>query len=163
VTAATSDLLFRYIRWHLLRGLILEACRLCDPKEIVSNENLPLHRIFDETDFSGRSPTEQVLTKQAMDEARSEARKMKALRDRVLAHLDLDTALNGRLLPDVDIETIRLTVGWIVAFQHRVAICREQRPFDIQAAHDVPRSIEEPWKQAADRLVQVLAEGLRAA
>lgn len=163
VTREASELLFRYVRWHMLRGVILDLCRLCDPRVSMGKANLTLERVFDETDFSGQ-PTLKMMTENAMREAIRIARASDGVggfRNKLLAHFDLDTALGVTSPADFEINEVELAVRWVVAFQCRVAWCREGRPFDIQAPHPhVPQSVVDGWKGDADNLVRVLAAGL---
>jgi hypothetical protein len=163
VTRETSELMFRFVRWHMLRGALLDLCRLCDPKETMGKENITLERVFEDTDFS-KQPDLQMLTRNAMQEALRIVRDgagLKALRNQLLAHFDLETAMGRRAPADVDLDDVDLAVRWVVAFQCRVAAVHEGRPFDIQAAHpEVPKSLVDGWKAQADNLVRVLAAGL---
>lgn len=164
LTGAASRLFFSYARWYVLKGAVVDLCRLCDPKEMSGRRNLTVERILDETDLGGAPPLlaqEVRLAKSELD--RIVGGELKLLRNKVLAHNDLDVA-TGEDLVDVDIvEAADHAVRRLVQFQHLVATARDGRPFSIQTGDALPdRSVEAEWRVEVDRLLDVLRVGLGA-
>jgi len=158
---------FGHCRAALLRDVVLRLCHLADPKEDArGNTNLTIERVFDEIDFSSPCGAAWcVYIQQAKTNALEQVGHMRDLRRKELAHLDLPTAM-GEQVNDVEIETIRLAVDWVLEFRHQVRKLREGELPDISAPTGErgsvapPRQLERPWIQEVDRLVEALGAGL---
>jgi hypothetical protein len=164
VTGAASELFFRYVRWHMLAGTILDLCRLCDSKTTGGRQNLTIERVFEQTDFSEQEAV-RLHAQQAMEQLIRIVRDksgIAGLRNQALAHLDLERSLGSALPADVETEWIREAVDWIVQFHHLISIARRRIQFHPASVSSLPdRSLEEPWKASVDSLVRVLANGLK--
>lgn len=165
VTGTTSKTVFIYVRWHLLRGVVVDICRLLDAKEVCGRPNLTVERILEVTDFVASPSAGHVARNHAehLSEIAAKPHGLRALRNKSLAHHDLDVALDRAPFPDVDIGTIDLAVRVLVEFTHVVDRARRGAAFDISSPRSrEDLSEEETWRKEADRLIATLASGLAA-
>jgi hypothetical protein len=163
-TGATSELLFVYVRRHMLRGVIIDVCRLGDPKRTGRWDNLNAQRVVETTNFAD-APVAARFATDWLTHFHDLLRKqdgMKELRDKSLAHFDLATALTKSPLPDTNIDEIGLAVRYLVYLTNAVSTARDGRDLD-RSYSDLhgDRTVEDSWKRDADRLVEVPARGLK--
>jgi hypothetical protein len=162
VTGAASKVLFTYVRWHMFRGVVLDLCRLCDPPSVCGQPNLSLERIFSDTSSIGPAGVRakaRTYMGRALEIVR-DPKRMKVLRDKLIAHLDIDLATGKVPFPQVEIDDLDCAVRAVVGFRHLIEIARIGGP--IQSLERDPSPLDEAkWHAEVDRLVELLARGLR--
>lgn len=163
VTGKTSELVFVYARWHMLRGVVLDLCRLTDPKQTGRHDNLTVERILESTSVSPPGAAKHLAHNRASHLHEVVRQDMTPIRDKIIAHFDVNVALGRAPLPDADIERIDLAVRLLIGFTHAARCAREGRVIDAASPESrADRSIEHEWNKEADRLIEVLARGLDA-
>lgn len=159
VTGQSSELFFRFARFQMLRGAIQDLCRLCDRDDHGGKENLTLGRVLSDTDFRNQ-PALRPIAFQRKSYAYEIVRDKEGiwrLRNTLIAHFDLDTALGKTLPIDIDVvDQVDLATRIIVDFREILAAAREGRPY---APPD--KMVESAWRGSADNLIATLARGLR--
>ncbi|MSR63297.1 MAG: hypothetical protein EXS08_12715 [Planctomycetes bacterium] len=158
VTGGASEIFFKYARYQMLRGALLDLCRLNDRND---QENLTLARMLKLTDFSKalrlRGHAEQSQ-KEAYDLVH-QSEGIWWLRNKKITHLDFDVAAGTG--PDHDPEIIDAAdeaIRWVVDFARVLTASREGKPYEPPSARD--EEVTEA-RASVERLVRVLGLGLK--
>lgn len=156
-----SGSFFMHARWSLLSSVLLGLGRLADPPRTCGRDNLTLERVFEQTDFGSYVNAKNdahVAMVHALEILESQA--FKDVRNKVLAHNDLDVAIGIRT-PDVLIDEIRCAVTLVSAFYARIRAVRTGSPYhfgpDGGRWHD--DSDLQPLLTDVRQLVRVLLDG----
>jgi hypothetical protein len=161
VTGAAAESFFYFTRWHLLRGVVMDLCRLGDRLNTGGQDNLTLARVLAEAPFShgpDKKSAEHEL--EWLDEC---IKTLRPLRHKLIAHFDLDVATGRAPVPSASIDDIDLAVRLTTRIVQRMHATWDGLHLGVQ---DAPpeRWVDEraQWTADVDRLVEVLDRGLDA-
>lgn len=156
LTGRTSELVFRHVRWSILRGVVMDICRLCDKRKTMGHDNFTLERVADEVPFEHQGWNDRLRGIAANARNAAEEHGLFDLRNRILAHLDLQAALGEWEPQDFDVDGVDLAVRWIIQFHHQA---RNPGTHNIHPARDQEAPPE--VLAQADRLLDILEAGLQ--
>jgi len=143
-----------HIRWSLLSMVVLEISRLIDPPVMHGRPNLVIRSVWESID-RGRAPELLAPAERRLRQFEEQAKLLKPLRNRVLAHNDEATLL-GQDVADADIETIRAAVEYLACFERLVrAICSDDLAVQTHVA-------EAPRDYSLERQIELEVDALYA-
>ena len=117
-----APLVFSHLRWHLLRGILVDLCRICDPPATGGHQNLTLSRFANESSYPDNPGWKPFVQKTADMAAQTlKQQRIPELRNKVLAHLDLGAATGSWEWPDLDIDRVATVLRMVITFHHRAA------------------------------------------
>jgi hypothetical protein len=166
VTSSASAMVFEYIRWHMLKGVLVDVARLCDRTEMHGGENLTVERVLEDSRLVPGAivPVERAsaVMQEVLEFARS-GTGLRGLRNKTLVHNDLNTALETCEIADVDIEATHSAIRNLVHFRDLIARAwaPEGSP-ERTSITPTPQSEIDAWKREADRVLDVLEAGLES-
>ncbi len=162
ITGAAAKSFFYFTRWHLLRGVVLDLCRLGDKLQTGGQSNLTVERVVGEAPSASQLSDRLIETE--LEFLRECLDPMKPLRDKLVAHFDLDVATGRAPVPSVPIDKIDLAVRLMSTLTERVRAAWNGEVLGVEdAPPDTLREQRTQWRSEIDQLVDLLERGLQSA
>lgn len=155
VTGEVSTRLFQYMRWFGLKSILIDTCRLCDPKEFQGTARLSLPKLLEESASQFAPEWLRVLEHTVETTIGIVKAKIRPLRNTVLVHCDYETAVGDAPYPSFDLSDVNHAIRMIEEFEHQLT-----NPGSRYRSVEQSREEEAPMLAAADRLIDVLERGL---
>jgi hypothetical protein len=165
---ASAEPFFRLCRWNFLRGVVLDLSSMSDratttvKREV--RDNLTARRVYEETDFGGDGSLQSLaLNSLVRFEAVTSSPEFKRLRDRVVAHTDLATAVGADAFPAVELNALELAMRCLSEFRARIATAVARSCGNLATGEGLAEdSKADAAVAAAEALLSVLRRGLTA-
>jgi hypothetical protein len=162
VTGAAAKSFFYYTRWQLLRGVVLDLCRLGDRLRTSGQDNLTVERIVGDAPSVTRQSDR--LLEIEVDLLAEYVANMKPFRHKLVAHFDLDVATERAPVPSVPIDDIDRAVRLMSSITERVRCAWNGEPLGVDdAPPDSLREQRPRWRSEIDQLVHLLERGIQSA
>lgn len=166
-----SPFAFGQIGWLMMQSIVLGVLRLCDPQETGGKTNLTVERLIN--DLAKTHPTTGASIGNSLPSVRlahvcasrlladEGLRRMRDIRNKVIAHNDLAAARNPEELPGVDLAALHDNIRSLVTLCHALKNLDATPPITPADANYQPSFGEErEWVEQGANVLELIARGL---